>query len=348
MTLSFTLSQLAEMLCGEVIGDGDRVICGVDGLESAGPGDLSFLSSSHYLAAMRRSKAEAVIIPPGVAPISKRHFLVCEEPAIAFEKIVSLFYPDAESASGFLGIHPTAQIHETAQLGANVAVGPYAVVDRDVVIGDNSTVGPHVYLGPQVTLGEECLIHPHVLIHPRCQLGNRVVVYSGAVLGSAGFGYTTDRQGRHHRLRHVSRLVVEDDVEIGANTVVDRGLYKETRIGRGSKIDGLVQIAHGVQVGEDNLIVGQTGIAGSSKTGRHVILAGQVGVKDHVELADGVICGARTGVMKSLLEPGKYAGEPATPVKELGPQMLALRKLASWVDRIVKLEQRIAELEESK
>lgn len=343
-----TLRQLAEMLDAELIGDADRVIGGVDGLETAGPGDLSFLASSRYLPSMRRSKAGAVLIPPEVQPIARRHYLVCEEPAVAFEQVVRLFYPDSAESSGFTGIHESALIHESARLGEGVTIGPYAVVDRNVTIGKGCQIGAHVSIGPGAQLGESCFIHPQVVIHGCCQMGNRVVIYSGAVLGSPGFGYTTDRRGHHHRLRHVAPLVIEDDVEIGVNALVDRGLYKETRIKRGSKIDGLVQIAHGVSIGEDNLIVGQTGIAGSSKTGRHVILAGQVGVKDHVELADGVICGARTGVMKSLLEPGKYAGEPATPIRELGPQMLALRKLSNWVERIQKLEQRLAEMEPSK
>jgi UDP-3-O-[3-hydroxymyristoyl] glucosamine N-acyltransferase len=346
--IELTLSELAEQLGAELIGDADLVINGVDGLESAGPGDLSFLASSHYLPAMRRSKAGAVLISPETQPISRRNYLVCSEPAKAFETVVSLFYPESEESSGFEGVHETALIHESAQLGLGVVVGPYAVIDRNVTIGDGSHIGAHSYVGPGVTVGEECVIHPRVTIHASCRLGNRVGIYSGAVLGSSGFGYTTNRLGHHSRLRHVAQLVIEDDVEIGANSVVDRGLFKETRIKRGSKIDGLVQIAHGVSIGEDNLIVGQTGIAGSSKTGRHVILAGQVGIKDHVELADGVICGARTGVMKSLLEPGKYAGEPAAPIRELGPQMLALRKLTSWVERIHKLEQRLAELEPSK
>lgn len=342
---SFTLRELADQVGAELIGDPHLRITGVNGLELATGEELSFLANPNYVNAMRRSKAGAVVMAPGVQPAPRRNFLICEEPAEAFDQLLHLFHPDQASRTAFPAIHSTAIIDESAQIGEGVWIGPYAVVDRGAKIGAGSRIGPHVYVGPDVEMGERCQIDPHVTLHAGCQLGNRVVILSGAVVGCTGFGFITNRKGCHKRLTHIARVVIEDDVEIGPLSTIDQGHFAETRIRRGSKIDGMVRIAHGVEVGEDNLIVGQSGIAGSSKTGRHVILAGQVGIKDHVTLADGVICAARSGVMKSLTEAGKYAGEPATLVSELGPVMLAMRRLPHHVERIARLEERLAALE---
>jgi len=343
---SYTLQQLAEKIGADLIGDPHLEITGVNGLELATSCELSFLSNEHYLNSMRRSKAGAVLIGPEIRPAPRRNFLVHKEPAHAFNDLLSLFHTKEQGQTTYSGVHQSAIIHESAQIGSDVWIGPYAVIDRDVVVGNGTKIASHVSIGPGVQIGADCEIGSHVMIEAKAQIGDRVAIYSHASIGCTGFGFITDQKGRHERLTHVASVIIEDDVEIGPHSVIDRGHFNDTRVRRGTKIDGMVRIAHGVDVGEDNFIVGQSGIAGSSKTGKHVILAGQVGVKDHIELADGVICGARSGVMKSLTEAGKYAGEPATPVAELAPVMLAIRRLPHHLERIAKLEERIKQLEE--
>jgi UDP-3-O-[3-hydroxymyristoyl] glucosamine N-acyltransferase len=344
--MKYSLAQLAELTQTQLEGNPDIIIVGVDDLENARPEDASFLSNSRYEGAMRRSKAGAVFISRDAPRAEGKNFLIAQDPSRAFQQAIELFYGQSQKISAFAGIHPSAVIHPTAKIAEGVTIGPLSVIDADVEVGINTTIASHVCIGAGTKIGTDCVIHSHVTLRESCILCNRVVIQPGAVIGSCGFGFTTDQRGHHQKLKQMGNVILEDDVEIGANTTIDRARFKSTVVKRGSKIDNLVQIAHGVVVGEDNLFVAQTGIAGSSKTGRHVVVAGQSGITGHVTLGDGVIITARSGVSKSIAEPGKYMGEPAIPMNEHHRLQVQMRQLQKYLSRIQELEKRLAELEQ--
>lgn len=347
--MTLTLAQLAEITGATVVGDPSATIEGVADLSSATPSDISFLSPTQfegsfksYEKAMRKSKAGAIFVSKEVDLPSDKMFLVSADPSQSFQKTVELFHPQIKS--GFDSVHPSAVIHPTAKIGTNVTVGPCAVIDRDVVIGEGTIIGAQVFVGAETKIGAGCILHPHSTVREGCTLGNRVQLQPGAVIGSCGFGYTTDANGIHTKIEQLGAVILEDDVEIGANTTIDRARFTKTIIRAGTKIDNLVQIAHGVEVGPSNLIVGQSGIAGSTKTGRNVVLAGQVAVNGHIELADQVMVAARSAVMKSLKKPGKYIGEPAVPYADFRRHFMHLLRLDRYAKRIAALETQIAAL----
>lgn len=340
----FTLAELAEYTNARLIGDPNHTITDVSDLESATPHDASFLSNPRYAQAMLKSKAGVIFISPNASIDAQRNFLVHENPSQAFQKIVEAFHGNCNEFSGFTGIHPTAVIHPTTHL-ENVTVGPYAVIDKNVKIGNGTFIGSHCYIGPNTAVGQNCTLHPHVIVRERCVIGDNVILQPGAVVGSCGFGYLTDKQGKHTKLNQVGSVIIDNDVEIGANTTIDRARFKATRIGRGSKLDNLVQIAHGVVVGEDNIFAAQTGIAGSTATGRCVIAGGQVAIAGHLKIADGVILAGRSGVSKSLTERGEYSGVPVSTRQEYNRNSVYLRNLETYVKQIKDLEQRLSALE---
>jgi len=341
----FTLCELAEITKAKLIGDPNHCITGAEALESACSEDVSFLANPLYREAMHHSKAGVICVNPSISLIEGKNYLVSDNPSLAFQTIVQLLLDHEYNGSGFKGIHPTAVIHPESKIGHNVNIGPYSVIDRGAEINEDCTIGAFVYVGPGVSIGKQCIIHPHAVIRERCTLGNRVIIQPGVVIGSCGFGYATDAQGRHTKLDQLGSVVIEDDVEIGANTAIDRARFKDTRICRGTKIDNLVQIAHNVELGPDNIIVSQTGIAGSVKTGKNVVFAGQVGVVGHIEITDGVIIAAKGGISKSMNKPGKYAGVPVMPLEDYNRQQVHLRKIGTYVKKIAELEERLQELE---
>lgn len=331
MTLGFTLDELASLTGSKLIGNPEHRIFGVAVLESAGSTDASFLANPRYTLALQQSNAGVIFISDESTALENRNFLVADDPSRAFQTVLEKFISQPES--GFSGVHESAVVHESVQLGEGVEIGPNAVIDRDVIIGAHSKIGAGVFIGAESTVGDDCLIHPNATVREGCNLGNRVVLQPGCVIGSCGFGYTTDKFGKHHYLKQLGGVVLEDDVEIGANTTIDRARLTETRIRSGTKVDNLVQIAHGVEIGRDCFIVGQAGIAGSAKLGNHVIIAGQSAVNGHIEICDGVIIGARSGVAKSIEKPGKYAGYPLLTQEENNRNMVHLKNL----DKIVKM-----------
>jgi UDP-3-O-[3-hydroxymyristoyl] glucosamine N-acyltransferase len=335
-----TLAELADLTQAKLIGDPAHVISGVDDLDSACSSDASFLSNPLYRPALATTEAGVVCIDPKTPLIEGKNYLVSDNPSLTFQQLVKLFVPSL--VSGFHGIHPTAVIHLTAKVGPNVNIGPYCVVDAHCIIGSGTTLGPSVTLGVSVELGTHCHLHSHSTIREGCKLGNRVTIQPGAVIGSCGYGYTTDEKGVHHKQEQLGIVVLEDDVEIGANTTIDRARFKETRIKKGTKIDNLVQIAHNVELGAYNLIVSQTGISGSVKTGRHVIMAGQTGTVGHIEIADGAMFAARSGIKKSITSAGKYGGNPAIPLDAHQREQVALKKYAA---KLRALEERLSKLE---
>ena len=345
-----SLQDLASLTNSTVVGDPSYLICDVADLETAGAEDISFLNklpfgqSSRYEKMMSQSKAGAIFVHPDVQRVEGRNYLLNEDPSRAFQHILEKLKKESQELSGFDGVHPTAVVHSSAKLGKDITLGPYSVIDKGCIIGDGSHIGAHCYLGPFTEVGLNCIFHPHVMVREGCKIGNRVILQPGAIIGSDGFGYTTDKKGCHTKLNQVGNVILEDDVEIGANTTIDRSRFKSTKIGRGSKIDNLVQIGHGVQIGEDNLIVAQTGIAGSTKTGRCVVLAGQVGVTGHIEICSGVIVTARAGVDKSLTEPGKYGGVPARPLRQHNETQVYVQNIKKWVDEVKTLKLKVDSL----
>lgn len=339
----YSLQELAAMTHSTLVGDPNYKISNVADLEMATSSDASFLSNPRYEQAMRRSSAGVVFIDPKTTPSDGRHFLVNENPSLAFQKIVDAFYGQKRKVSGFVGIHPSSVIHESAKLGKNVSVGPHAVIDAEVIIGDNTNIGAGCSIGPGTSIGNDCLFYPNVTVREECQIGNRVILQPGAVIGSCGFGYITDKLGQHTKLNQVGNVTLEDDVEIGANTTIDRSRFKTTLIKRGSKIDNLVQLAHGVTVGEHNIIVSQTGISGSSKTGKHVVIGGQSAIAGHLSITNGVMLAGRSGVSKSIDKPGNYGGlRGVMPLTEYNRNSVILRNIETYLNEI---KNRLSKLE---
>ncbi len=338
-----TLQEIADLTESRLVGDPNYNITHYADLDTANPSAISFFSQpkfdrQRYKNALQLTKAGALFVDEETPLIEGRNYLITSSPSLAFQKTIESFCQDSKLTSAFQGIHPTAIIHESCQIEEGVTIGPYAVVDQYVKIGQGTTIGPHCAIGHNSTIGAQCTLHAKVVIRERCTIGNRVIIQPGAVIGSCGFGYTTDEKGHHQHLKQLGIVSIEDDVDIGANTTIDRSRFKETRIKRGSKIDNLVQIGHGVEVGEDNIIVSQTGIAGSTSTGRHVVLGGQVAVNGHIKLGDGVIVTARTGVSKSLLKPGKYGGVPAVTLDDYNRNAVYLRNIEKYIKKINTLE----------
>lgn len=343
---AFTLAELALMTNSSLVGDADHKIDHVADLETAASTDASFLANPLYDKAMRASSAGVVFVSPFVKLIPNRNFLVSQDPSRAFQTVVETFFgSECQTFSGFEGIHPSAVIHETASIGRNVTIGPLAVIDKDVIIGDHTSIGAGCYIGFKVSIGTHCFLHPHVTVRERCQIGHRVSIQPGAVIGSCGFGYTTNQQGQHIKLNQVGLVVIEDDVEIGANTTIDRSRFKATVIGQGTKLDNLIQIGHGVVIGPHNIIVAQTGIAGSTQTGKYVVIGGQVAVAGHLSIADKTMIAGKSGLSKSITESGKYNGIPAMPLKQYNRMSVFLRNIESYVDQIKTLQEKVSVLE---
>jgi UDP-3-O-[3-hydroxymyristoyl] glucosamine N-acyltransferase len=333
---------LADLLHVELIGHQEHRISGANALDKATKSDASFLANPRYCQALKESAAGVICIDRATPPIDGKNFLVSDDPSRTFQKIAELFL--CQSKSAFVGIHPTAVIDKTATLGQNVTIGPYAVIDAHARIGDRTQIGAHCFIGAEVEIGIDCHLYPSCTVRERCHLGNRVILQSGAIIGSCGFGYTTDKKGCHHKLEQLGNVMIEDDVEIGANTTIDRSRFDATIIRQGTKIDNLVQIAHNVEIGAYNLIAAQTGIAGSTKTGHHVIMGGQVGVVGHVTIDDFAMIASRGGISKSI-KAGKYRGSPVMPINEYNRQEIHVRRLEEYVERIKQLEKKVAELE---
>ena len=345
--MTFTLAELAVRVGGAVDGDGSLRLAGVAALENAGPEHVSFFSNRKYRAAFEASRAGAVVVEPGEKVAQGRTVLRIRNAYLAFAKITTLFHPPPAALPGVAPsavINPAARVHPSAQVAALASVGAEAEV------GPRTIVGPGVHLGDGVRVGADCLLHPGAVVRERCVLGDRVIVQPGAVIGSDGFGFAFDPEGegagpRHYKFPQVGIVVVEDDVEIGAGTCIDRAALGVTRIGRGAKIDNLVQIAHNVEVGPLSILVAQAGIAGSTKLGMGVVMGGQVGVIGHLTLGDGVKIGAQSGVMEDIGPGEVWSGSPAQPHVEWLKAVAALEKLAEMRRELVRLRKEVAQLQ---
>lgn len=339
--MKILLKEIAELVEGEIIGDADIVITGISGIKEAKKGDITFLANSKYAPLMRTTKASAVIASKEITDSSKA-IVKTSNPSLAFAKVVSLaaHYQDVHPQ----GIHPTAVISPKSSLCKNVSIGAYTVIRDNVYIGEGSIVYAHCYVGDWTRIGNNCLIYPHVSIRERIEIKDRVIIHSGAVVGSDGFGFATVK-GLQEKIPQIGTVVLEDDVEIGANVTIDRARFDKTVIGKRTKIDNLVQIAHNVIVGEDCIIVAQTGISGSTTVGKKVILAGQSGVVGHISIGDGAIVAARAGVTKSVPPGMKVSGYPAKPHTVAKRVNACVQQLPELYKKIKELEEKVVKLE---
>ena len=335
------LREIAERLDCRLEGDGETEIRRVAGIEDAGPGDLTFFTNSKYARALRNTRASAVILAD-TAEAAPCAMLRVRQPYLAFAKAVALFADDERPAPG---IHRLAEVDSTAVVAPDASIGPFTVVGGGARIGARTVVHPHVTIGAGAQIGDDCVIHSRASVRERVQIGRRVILQDGAVVGSDGFGFARRADGTHHKIPQVGGVVIEDDVEIGANATIDRPAVGETRIGAGSKIDNLVQVAHGVTIGRDVLLAAQAGIAGSTTIEDGVTLAGQVGVAGHITIGKGTIATAQTGIPNSV-EPGSFvSGYPAIPNRDWLKSSAVFRKLPALRKTIADLEARLAKLE---
>jgi UDP-3-O-[3-hydroxymyristoyl] glucosamine N-acyltransferase len=321
-------------------GTGDIEITGVASLQEARPGDITFFGNPRYLAQLRASKASAAIVPEGfdepIAPVLLR----VENPSAAFAAAVAAFAPVDPPAVE--GVHPSAVVDPGVTLAFGVSVGPLSVIEAGAVIGEGSVIGSGCLIGREVRIGSGCRLYPGAIIRERCILGDRVILQPGAVIGSCGFGYEF-QGGRHVKIPQTGIVEIENDVEIGANTTIDRARFGRTVIGEGSKIDNLVQIAHNVQVGSHTIICSQVGIAGSTRVGSYVTLAGQVGLAGHLEIGDKAIIGAQSGLSKNVPPESMVIGAPAKPIKEWKQNNFYISQLGKLFERVKELEGKLSE-----
>jgi UDP-3-O-[3-hydroxymyristoyl] glucosamine N-acyltransferase len=333
------LRDLAERLGCTLRGDGAVEVSRVCGIEDAGPGDLTFVSNPRYVPRLATTRASAVIVPPELeTPLPS---LLAANPYLAFARAVAILHPQPPPRAG---IHPTAVVDPTAELGEGVHVGPLAVVGPRVRVGARTVIHPHVVLYAEVQVGEDCLLHSGVQVRERCRLGHRVIVQNGAIIGADGFGFAKDDQGHYVKIPQVGSVAIDDDVEIGALTAVDRASLGMTRIGAGTKIDNLVQLGHSVTIGRDSVLAGQVGIAGSTKVGDRVVMAGQVGVVGHISIGDGAIVTAQTGVPGDVKPGAVVSGSPAIENRTWLKSMAVFARLPELQKRVRELERRVGAL----
>lgn len=336
-----TLKELAELVGGTVVGDDTVAIQRVAGIDDAREGEITFLANPKYLPLLKTTKASAVMVKPGVEAPGVS-LLVCPNPYLAFAKVLTALHVTKPECRGIMA---GAHVDPEARIADGVTIFPGCVVGRQVSIGSGTVLYPGVVLYDEVTIGEDCLIHAGSVVREGCRIGNRVILQPGAIVGSDGFGFAPDGSG-YYKIPQVGIVVIEDDVEIGAGSCLDRAALGETRIGRGSKLDNLVQIGHNVKVGEDSIIVAQVGIAGSTQIGRHCTLGGQVGVAGHLKIGDNTMIGAQSGIAGNLPGGEVFSGSPAIPHRDWLKASMSFAKLPEMRKQIGRLKRQLEELQE--
>jgi UDP-3-O-[3-hydroxymyristoyl] glucosamine N-acyltransferase len=334
--MPFTALEVAKHVGGEVVGDNTVILNNFAPAESARAGDLTFAENEAYFARAEQSSATTVIADERFKSASKILIRV-PNARIAFAKAMALFFPEQKFAAG---IHPTAVIASSAQIDASAHVGPHCVIGERVRMGARTVLQAGNFIGDNSKLGDDVNLFPNVTIYPRTEIGQRVRIHANTVIGSDGFGYVQDG-GIHRKVPQIGNVLIGDDVEIGAGVTIDRGALGSTVIGKGTKIDNLVQIAHNVEIGEGCLLIAQVGIAGSSKLGNYVVLAGQVGVAGHLKIGSKVTVGAKAGVMSDIPDGEKWLGEPAQPDKQVKRQVIAIQHLPELFKRVTELEKKL-------
>ncbi|MGZ3589531.1 MAG: UDP-3-O-(3-hydroxymyristoyl)glucosamine N-acyltransferase [Thermodesulfobacteriota bacterium] len=336
------LKELAGWVEGIVVGDGEVEISGVSSIEEARAGEITFIANPKYLPKLGETRASAVIVPKEVTQADKP-LLCVTHPYLAFAKILLLFSHKPYQSKG---IDSNAWVSPTATLGKDLSLSPFVYVGDRCSIGDRVTLYPGVYVGEDSTIGEDSILYPNVSIYPETAIGKRVILHSGVVVGSDGFGYVKEGK-KNVKIPQTGKVEIEDDVEIGANSTVDRATFGKTIVQRGVKIDNLVQVAHNVVIGEDSILCAQVGISGSTKIGSNVTLAGQVGVVDHIEIGDNVIVGAQAGVTHRLPGNQGYVGSPAMPHREFLRVNAVFSRLPEMRKTLIEIEKRIKKIEEA-
>jgi len=333
-----SLKEIALLINGRLIGPGEILISGVSGIESAKKGDITFLIDRSYERYLETCEASGIIVGKDIdlKKIKGKNLIVVENPGIAYIKIAELF---GKQKIYEPGISSFAFVSEGSEISKEASVLPFVFIGKNVKIGKGTIIHPFVYLGDNVSIGEDTTIYPGVTVYDKVSIGNRVIIHAGTIIGSDGFGYIWDGTC-HKKIPQLGTVVIEDEVEIGANVTIDRASLDKTVIKKGTKIDNLVQIAHNVTIGENSIIVAQVGIAGSSKIGKNVILAGQVGVKDHVVIGDNVRAGGQTGITKDVKPGSTISGTPHMAHKEWLKQHALLRRLPELFERVKKLEEK--------
>jgi len=348
-----TIREIAEWLGGEIVGgtaEGMPEIDRVAKIEDAESGCITFLANPKYEKYLNTTNATAVLVSRKldlriIGGRASLLFIRVDDPYIAFLRMLKRLTPAMDPFTS--GIHSTAVIAPTAVLEKNVSVGAYAVIGDKAVVRTNTKIGDGCIIGMYTVIGSECILYPNVVVYHQCRLGNRVVLHSGAVIGSDGFGFAPKQDGTYEKIPQLGIVVIEDDVEIGANTTIDRAVMGDTRIQRGVKIDNLVQIAHNVVVGEDTVIAAQSGVSGSTKIGKQCMIGGQVGIAGHIEIADRTIIMAQSGIHNTIEEPGKsFFGYPADEARKMQRAAIALKMLPDMLREFTSLKKKVADLEQ--
>jgi UDP-3-O-[3-hydroxymyristoyl] glucosamine N-acyltransferase len=337
--MSLTASQIAEKLQGEVIGDGSVLLTGLAPADGAKAGDLTFAEKDTYLAAAEESQASAILVPKEFTS-SKKVLIRVANPRVAMAKLLPLFFPPDQHASG---IHPSATIDPSAQIDPTCHIGPSCIIGARVKIGARGVLMGGNHIGRDCQIGEDVCLYPNVVIYPKSQLGKRVSIHAGSVIGSDGYGYVFDTSF-HRKMPQIGNIIIGDDVEIGANAALDRGALGSTVIGKGTKIDNLVHMAHNVTLGQHCLIMGQVGFAGSTRLGDYCVIASQSGIAGHLTLGNQATVGAKSGVMRDIPDKGTVLGYPALPDKQTKRQIIALQQLPELIRRVRDLEKEVADL----
>jgi UDP-3-O-[3-hydroxymyristoyl] glucosamine N-acyltransferase len=341
--MSLTAAAVAEQLEGQVIGDPTIELSGFAPADKARPGDLTFAENPTYFGRACQSAASAIVVDADLGPSPKTLIRVASA-RIAFARVLPLFFPEPTLPPG---IHGSAVVAPTAKIDSTAHIGPYCVIGEGVVIGPRCILHGGNYLDHSCTVGADSQLFPHVVLYPRTHIGQRVRIHSGTVVGSDGFGYVLDN-GIHRKVPQVGQVIIQDDVEIGANVTIDRGALGPTVVGRGTKIDNLVQIAHNVTFGEHGLVIAQCGIAGSTKLGNYVTLGGQVGLSGHLKIGNRVSVGAQSGVMHDIPDGEKWFGYPAQPDCKSKRQILAMHQVPTLLRRVSELEHQLRQLQAGK
>jgi UDP-3-O-[3-hydroxymyristoyl] glucosamine N-acyltransferase len=326
------LAELARVLGATSDGDPNQEITGVEGIEKAGPGQLTFVANPKYTPFARTTKAAAVLVSEDFEPIATAT-LRTANPYLAFARAIDLFHPAPQYAAG---IHPTAVIDPSAAIARNVHIGAYVVIMAEAAIGEGTALLPHVVIYPRASMGKNCLAHAHAVVREGCRLGDGVILQNGAVVGSDGFGFAREDDGAWHKIPQSGAVLLGDQVEVQANSCIDRASIGNTEIASGVKIDNLVQVGHGSTVGEHTLLCAQVGLAGSSGVGRNVMLAGQVGVVGHSFIGDGVIVTAQSGVPGDVAAGSMVSGSPAFEHRAWMRSVAAFRRLPELVKQVRK------------
>jgi UDP-3-O-[3-hydroxymyristoyl] glucosamine N-acyltransferase len=345
MATVITVAELARQVGAVLEGDGAGRITGIAGIRDAAPGDIAFVANPRYAPDAARTKASAVIVAKNwTRPCSAPALIRANDPDKAFAQIAVLFAPPP--VIPVLGIHPTAVMAKDVQIGTDVSVGPYCVLEPGVKVGDRAILFAGCYLGHGVTIGSDTKLYPHVTVREYCQIGNRNIIHNGTVIGSDGFGYTVDEKGVRTKIPQIGIVIIGDDVEIGANVTVDRARFGKTRIGNGVKIDNLVQIAHNVVIGDHAVIVAQVGIAGSAEIGAHVVIAGQAGVAGHIVVGEWAVVGGQAAVTKDVPPKTYVSGYPAMSHEKATRLHAHVMRLPELKTRVAELEKRLQALEQ--